>query len=207
MITTRLARLLVPPTCAACCSPCEPDRSICPSCVRDLDLSGPIVGPDIPGIERIRSVAPHSGVGRSILAAYKFGGLVGLAPFIASRMSEVAPGAGDSGCVVPVPAARFRQRLRGFDTAEDLARLLSGWTGWPLRTGSLVRAGHGRQRGKGRNTRLADPPVIEAREKHEGTVLVVDDVVTTGATLTTCARSLRGSGASRVLAVTFTRRV
>ncbi|MGK2933340.1 MAG: ComF family protein [Solirubrobacterales bacterium] len=202
-----LARLLVPPTCAACRSPCDPDRSVCASCVRDLDLSGPILDPDIPGIERIRSVAPHSGVGRSILAAYKFDGLVGLGPFIASRMSEVAPGAGDAGCVVPVPAARIRRRLRGFDTAEDLAGRLAGWTGQPVESGSLVRIGHGRQRGKGRNNRLADPPVIEARGKHEGTVLLVDDVVTTGATLATCAKALRGSGASQVLAVTFTRRV
>ncbi len=207
MITTRLARLLVPPTCATCRSPCDPDRSICAYCVRELDLSGPIRGPGLPGVDSIRSVASHTGVGRTVLAAYKFDGLTGLAPFIASRMSEVAPVSGESGEVVPVPAAGLRRRLRGFDTAEDLARLLSGWTGWSLRTGSLVRTGHGRQRGRGRDSRLADPPVIEAREKHTGTILVVDDVVTTGATLTTCARSLRGSGASRVLAVTFTRRV
>jgi len=200
-------RLLVPPACAACRSPCEPGRSVCPSCMRDLDLSGPIDDPAIPGVDAICSVASHTGVGRTILAGYKFNGLFGLATFIGSRMAEIAPIQGGSGHVVPVPAAGLRRRLRGFDTAEDLARQLSGWTAWPLRTGSLVRIGHGRQRGRGRNTRLADPPVIEARGEHAGTVLLVDDVVTTGATISTCARTLRGSGASRVLAVTFTRRV
>src|SRR5680860_1675316 len=102
MITTRIARLLVPPACAGCRSPCEPGRSVCASCVRDLDLSGPIHDPDLPEIDAICSVATHSGVGRTILADYKFNGLFGLAPFIASRMSEVAPIAGESGCVVPV---------------------------------------------------------------------------------------------------------
>lgn len=204
---TRISRVLVPPACAACRAPCAPDRSVCASCVRDLDLSGPIREPEVPGVDAICSVAAHSGVGRTILGAYKFNGLFGLAPFIASRMAEVAPINGESGCVVPVPAAGLRRRLRGFDTASDLANLLSGWTGWPIRIDSLVRIGHGRQRGRGRETRLADPPVIEAREDHDGTVLLVDDVVTTGATLATCARVLRASGASGVLAVTFTRRV
>ncbi|MBK5231555.1 MAG: ComF family protein [Thermoleophilia bacterium] len=207
MKANRFARLLVPPACAACHSPCEPGRSVCAACVRELDLSGPIHDPALPGIEAICSVAAHSGVGRTILAAYKFNGLFGLAPFIASRMSEVAPTTGESGCVVPVPAAGLRRRLRGFDTAEDLARRLSGWTGWPIQTGSLVRVGQGRQRGRGRSTRLADPPVIKTRKEHDGLILLVDDVVTTGATLVTCARTLRASGASRVLAVTFTRRV
>lgn len=207
MLPTRLARLLVPPVCAGCGSACEPERSVCTGCLRDLDLSGPIQEPPLPDIDAISSVATHSGVGRSILSAYKFNGLFGLAPFIASRMSEIAPTAGESGCVVPVPAAGLRRRLRGFDTAEDLAERLSGWTGWPVRTGSLVRIGQGRQRGKGRSTRLANPPVIETREAHDGVVLLVDDVVTTGATLATCARTLRESGAASVLAVTFTRRV
>ncbi len=207
MKATRLARLLVPPACAACRSPCESGRSVCVSCLRDLDLSGPIHEPELPGVDAICSVAAHSGVGRTILAAYKFNGLFGLAPFIASRMSEVAPVCGESGCVIPVPAAGLRRRLRGFDTAEDLAGRLSRWTGWPLRTGSLVRIGNGRQRGRGRSTRLADPPMIESRKKHDGVVLLVDDVVTTGATLSTCARTLRASGARRVLAVTFTRRI
>lgn len=206
MKATHLARLLVPPVCAACRSPCEPGRSVCVSCVRDLDLSGPVRGPDLPGIDEIRSVAAHTGVGRTILGAYKFNGLYGLAPFIASRMSEVAPVSPESGCVVPVPPAVLRRRLRGFDTAEDLAGRLSGWIEWPVLTGSLVRIGQGRQRGRGRSSRLADPPVIEARSDHGGVILLVDDVVTTGATLTTCARALRASGAERILAVTFTRR-
>ncbi|MBK8293260.1 MAG: ComF family protein [Solirubrobacterales bacterium] len=207
MKAIQIARLFVPPACAGCGSACEPERSVCAECLRDLDLSGPIHDPPLPDIDAISSVATHSGVGRSILSAYKFNGLFGLAPFIASRMSEVAPATGESGCVVPVPAAGLRRRLRGFDTAEDLAERLSGWTGLPIRTESLVRIGQGRQRGKGRSTRLADPPVIEAREVHDGVVLLVDDVVTTGATLAACARSLRESGAAGVLAVTFTRRV
>lgn len=202
-----IARLLVPPSCPGCRSPCEAGRTVCSACVRELDASGPIHEPDLPDVDAVVSVTEHSGAGRSILAGYKFGGLFGLGPFIASRMSEIAPENGQGGSLIPVPAAGLRRRLRGFDSAEDLAAGLSSWTDWQMRTGSLVRIGHGRQRGRGRETRLGDPPVIEARTGHCGEVLLVDDVVTTGATLTACARALRQSGAERVFAVTFTRRV
>lgn len=203
----KVARLLVPPACVGCRSPIDPDRSVCDDCLRELDTSGPIGEPAVAGIDAVVSVTPHNGVGRSILGAYKFNGLFGMGDFIAARMSEVAPVAGESGCLVPVPAASVRKRLRGFDTADELSGRISEWVDWPCRPGTLARIGFGRQRGRGRESRLADPPKVEAGTAHSGTVLLVDDVLTTGATLGACARVLRESGAERVLAVTFTRRL
>ncbi|MGK2954913.1 MAG: ComF family protein [Solirubrobacterales bacterium] len=202
-----MARLLVPPACVGCRLLIDPDRSICDECLWELDASGPIDEPALPGVDAVVSVSPHAGVGRSILSAYKFNGLFGLGDFIAARMSEAAPVANEAGRVVPVPAAAVRSRLRGFDTADELSGKVADWVDWPCRSGTLARIGLGRQRGRGRKSRLSDPPKVEARSAHSGTVLLVDDVLTTGATLSTCARVLRESGAERVLAVTFTRRL
>ncbi|HMY25552.1 MAG TPA: phosphoribosyltransferase family protein, partial [Solirubrobacterales bacterium] len=76
----------------------------------------------------------------------------------------------------------------------------------------LARRGSGRQRGRGRAGRLSDPPDIrptEAAGRQVGgrTVLLVDDVMTTGATLSTAAGALLLAGAGSVSALTFTRRL
>jgi ComF family protein len=206
-VIQKMARLLVPPACVGCRCPIDSDRSVCDECLSELDASGPIEGPPVPGIDAVVSVTPHAGVGRAILGAYKFRGLFGLGDFIAARMSEAAPVAGEAGCVVPVPAASIRRRLRGFDTADELSGKVADWVDWSCNADGLERIGLGRQRGRGRGSRLADPPKVESRAAHSGTVLLVDDVLTTGATLGVCSRVLRESGAKRVLAVTFTRRL
>ncbi|MGV1050451.1 MAG: ComF family protein, partial [Solirubrobacterales bacterium] len=71
----------------------------------------------------------------------------------------------------------------------------------------LARRGSGRQVGRRRAERLAHPPRIRATGAAPRSVMLVDDVLTTGATLSACARALRAAGATRVVAVTFARRL
>lgn len=125
---------------------------------------------------------------------------------MAERIDRLAPASMLSGAVVPVPTARLRSLGRGFDPAGEIAAALAARTGLPL-AACLRRAGAGRQVGRRRAERIGGPPRVELRGKAPRSALLVDDVLTTGATLSACARALRAGGAIRVAAVTFTRRL
>jgi ComF family protein len=113
--------------------------------------------------------------------------------------------------VVPVPTTPLRVRERGYDQAEVLARALA------LRTGrTLVRALHRASAGSSQTTlqpaaRLTNVagafgPVTRYEADLRGEhVLLVDDVLTTGATITACAETLVAVGARCVSALTFAR--
>ena len=118
----------------------------------------------------------------------------------------------DLDVIVPVPLHPIREKQRGFNQADLLARGLSKNTGIPLMNKSLIRIkilpsrqGSAAMRGR-RNLRGAfriresgkGPRVFEGR-----TVLLVDDVYTTGTTADQCARVLLEGGAGRVYIITL----
>src|SRR6201999_4659419 len=108
--------------------------------------------------------------------------------------------------VVPAPAAPAGSRRGGSAPAGELAAALASRLGTEP-VACLTRRGSGHQVGRRRAERIGHPPRIEAIAEAPRSVLLVDDVLTTGATLTACAAALRGAGAMRVVALTFTRRV
>ena len=221
MAFDRIASIFVPALCVACQGPAadipanKGDRYsagacrnlLCRSCLLELEEGGPICGDPPPGIDGIVSCAAHEGVARSVLAAFKFRRLYEVGLMISSRMAfDLGEGAMHS-LVVPVPASPVRLRLRGFDSAEDLSMHLFRMLGGAHISGAIRRVGTGRQRGRGRAGRLGSPPDIRLSGAVPKKVLLVDDVVTTGATLSACAAVLRSGGATSVSAVTFTRRL
>jgi predicted amidophosphoribosyltransferase len=201
-----LAEGLVPSLCAACGRPCRAGTVVCTRCARRLSAADPLQGAGPPGVDRAWSSAPHEGVARDLVAALKFRRLLSVADLMADRVHWLAPADLLSGTIVPVPTARLRSLARGFDPAAEIAAALASRAELPLRP-CLVRSGGSRQLGKRRAQRIGHPPVIRSRGEVPRSVLLVDDVLTTGATLSSSARALRSAGAIRIVAVTFSRRL
>jgi predicted amidophosphoribosyltransferase len=198
--------LLLPSACAACGRSRRPDSTVCTRCARRLAAARPLAGHGAPGLDRAWSSAPHEDVARDLVTALKFRRLLPVADLIAGRIEWLAPGSLLSGAIVPAPTAPLRSLGRGFDPAAEISAALSGLTGLALEP-CLRRRGGGRQLGRQRAQRIGHPPRIEARGEVPRSALLVDDVLTTGATLAACARALREAGAVRVVAITFTRRL
>lgn len=205
-IPTAVAVALVPPLCAACGRPCRAEAVVCTRCGRRLAAVEPLLGNGPAGLDKAWSSASYEGVARDLVAALKFRRLLSVADLMAERIEWLAPAHMLSGTIVPVPPAPPRLRRRGFDPAGELAAALSERLEAPLEA-CLERRGSGRQVGRRRAERMGHPPHIRACGTAPRSVLLVDDVLTTGATLTACARALRAAGSSRVVAVTFARRL
>jgi predicted amidophosphoribosyltransferase len=197
---------IAPPLCAACGRCCRPEAVVCSRCGRRLAAAEPLLGKGPQGLDRAWSSASHDGVARALVAALKFRRLLPVADLMADRIHWLAPAHMLSGTIVPVPPAPSRLRRRGFDPAGELGAALAERLGAPLEC-CLARRGGRRQVGRRRAERLGQPPRIQALGEAPRSVLLVDDVLTTGATMSACAQALRAAGAARICAVTFARRL
>jgi ComF family protein len=206
-VLRQLASVVAPPLCAICAGACDPADPLCAGCVRKLELAAPVRS-SLPGGLEVVSAARYEGIARELIRRLKFSSRLALADVAAERMVR-AWGATRKGWLVPVPAAPARERARGFDDAAILASLVARRCAGARALPALARSDGPRQVRRSREERTADPPRVRPLDPSlvlpPGRIWLVDDVATTGATLSTCARVLADLGAEYVRALTFAR--
>jgi ComF family protein len=168
-----------------------------------------------PFVRAVRSVcSATSGAGPAIIAALKYDGWTAAADDMAARMARLAwprDVLEERAAVVPVPLAPARARERGYNQSELLARGLARRWAVPVWAGCVERARvtmtqtrltPDERRRNVRGAFRAVPGPVTFRGAH---LVLLDDVVTTGATLNECASALHDAGARIVSYVTFGR--
>jgi ComF family protein len=199
-----IGALLAPPLCWSCNAPARRGAALCAGCRRRLGFL-PREPVALSGV-RVWAPVAYEGPGRDLVRALKFRGAVALAAEMASLIVASAPDGLLCGVLVPVPLHPARLRRRGFNQAAVLAEAIARRTGLAVADCLRRRRAGPAQVGRGRQARLAGPAgSIEGRGPLPRTALIVDDVVTTGATLAACAAALRSAGTAEVAAVAFAR--
>jgi predicted amidophosphoribosyltransferase len=173
----------------------------CGACRAALRPAPPLPPP--PGVDSCRSFVAYAGVGRELVARFKYRNARASIGFLADGMAALVD-ASTVDAVTWVPTTPARRRQRGFDQGQLLARAVARRLGHRCRR-LLVRGPGPAQTGQAQAERHRGPTIAAARGRPPARVLVVDDVVTTGASLAAAARALRSAGVREVTAVTAAR--
>jgi len=156
---------------------------------------------------------------RRAVHGLKYGGLPRIADDLAAAMGPIRPETDGPSALIPIPLARKRLRERGYNQSEKLARALARQWRIPVLLDVLVRTRETpTQTALTPGTRLANVAGAFGTRNAElgtgnssafrlpsSTLILVDDVFTTGATLAEAARALEQAGAKRIAGVTFAR--
>jgi ComF family protein len=189
-----------PPRCPICWQP-QRQEAICGRCREER-----------PAFQGARSAYLYRGAAREAVRALKYSYVSALARPMAQLMAryvlEEDPIEAD--LLVAVPLHGRRQRLRGYNQSALLARELSRLCGLPVAERGLARHRSTPPQARSadaeaRKRSVADAFVADCRWVEGKRVLLIDDVMTTGATLDACAQALRQAGAASVWAFTFAR--
>ena len=229
-----LVNLVYPPRCPLCGAGIEAQSGLCAACWSDLTIPGEpccttCQRPFRDGNTREKVIcAPclqtpprHAGISagtlytdasRKLALAFKHGGKIAYAPMMARLIVARLPETIEQPIIVPVPLHRWRLWKRGYNQAALLARQVGKLTGHECKIDALIRTrptpslgGLGKKdRAKALRGAISVSPSSRAVVKGRH-IIVVDDVLTSGATSDACVRVLLTAGATTVRIACFAR--
>jgi len=224
----------LPPLCPACKKPVADDGGLCPGCWSQLSFITPPYcerlgipfaydpGPgvlsmqaiaDPPAYERARAAVRYDDIARTLVHALKYGDRLDLAPTLGRWMMQ-AGGAllTEADALVPVPLHWRRLWWRRFNQSAALAAVVAAQTKLPVAHAALARVKATRQQVGLTKSERADNVQGAFRVRSEARadvkdrrLVLVDDVLTSGATVDACARALLRAGAVAVDVLVFAR--
>lgn len=176
------------PACPICAHP-SPQGEICGQCLKHL-----------PAFDATRAAFIYDFPLDALVKTLKYGGNLAVAEFLAGEMMDAAPSSHPD-LLVPMPLHPQRLKERGFNQSLEIARRLSQTWGIPLVTAGITRTRH--------NEPQASLPLAKRAANVRGiftvsgdfkdkSILLVDDIMTSGASLNELAKMLKKAGANRV---------
>ena len=218
----------LPPRCAGCSEIIDEVDGFCATCWLTLDWLGsggcercgvPLEATEAalcgrclaapPPLDRMRAAVAYGPLSRVIALKLKYGRRIALAKTMARYMAPLR-GSADDAILVPIPLHRRRLWWRGFNQAGLIAKELGAR--WGLRVDQyLLRRTRPTPPLKGMNEAQRQRAVkgafvaVEGRHIDGRTVILIDDVLTTGSTAAACAKALRKAGAGRVELISWAR--
>ena len=228
----RLLDILIPPRCLRCGSITDMPGALCPDCWESVTFIAPPhcaccgtpfdvdLGPDAlcaacagkhPRFDRARSVFRYDEASRALVLRFKHADRTGGAATFARWMARAgAELIADADLIIPVPLHPLRLLKRRYNQAALLGWDLAKLSGKPCRVDVLARVrntkshGHMGRTSRSQNLRGAfavkKPAAVEGKR-----VLLIDDVLTSGATLSECCKQLKAAGALDVDVLTLAR--
>ena len=229
-----LVDLVYPPRCPSCgeglasqrglCAACWgalvfPGEPACALCQRPFGADGPADGAvcapclaEPPLHDGVAAGTLYNEGSRKLVLAFKHGRRIALARLLARVTAARLPELAGEWLIVPVPLHRWRLWRRGFNQAALLAREIGSLRGQPVLVDALVRRkATPSLGGLGRTARMrALSGAIGCNASRQravagASVVLVDDVMTSGATTGACVRVLKRAGAERVVIACFAR--
>lgn len=226
--------LVYPARCPSCGEGLAAQDGLCPSCWSDLAIpgepacrlcqrpfaagqgaAGAVCAPCLaepPRHDGIAAGTLYNAASRKLVLAFKHGRRIALAPMLARLVSARLPALDGEWLIVPVPLHRWRLWQRGFNQSALLAREIARLRGQALLVDGLERRKPTPALGGlGRAARArALSGAIAVGERHRArlkgaSVVLVDDVLTSGATSEACVSALKRAGARRVAIACFAR--
>lgn len=201
---------IFPPACPVCGGPFNAADIICRNCIDAItDCSYSYIPKKrvLPHVDKISILLPYDSICRSLIHALKYHGMKSTGLVMGKLMArktlkDCSPA--ENSCLVPVPLHPSKMKERGYNQSESLAAGFASFSGFEISDNVIVRTKQtGTQTALDHEKRVQnvqDAFRYTAEKSLAGRpVIIIDDVMTTGSTISECAKALKEGGAGKII--------